>query len=188
MKFLVITSLLTVLSVNLFAQSDDAALLKKDAATGTSAYEEVIKAPGVKKEELYARAKKWILANIKTQDNNISFNDNDFSAVNTAALKVDEKNFFSAICHGGVFDFKFNVTCKDERYKIRIDNIVYYVQMGQNYSVTLQTFSYDELKDNKQGRFFQEQANDRLKAFVAAFEKYMEHPTEGAGGSKKDDW
>src|SRR5689334_7691945 len=72
-------------------------------------YEEVVPAAGLKKEVLFDRAKKWIIANLKTGDNNINADEKEFTIVNSSATKIDRKMFFGLDIKEGYFDYKFHV-------------------------------------------------------------------------------
>ncbi len=163
-------------------------ILVKDNETGAFYYEEVVSAEGITKEELLKRAKTWIIANMKTEDNNIIFNEADFSAVNTGVIKVDRKNFFTSILETGAFDFKFHIWCKDDRYKIRIDNIMFYLlyASGSPVRTTRENYSYEELKDNKHGKYLKQHSNEKLSQFIASFKKAMGHSDEET--KAKNDW
>src|SRR5690242_12576302 len=105
-QYLLFLSLLFIGISPVIAQDDEEQpFLTKDESTGDYAFEEVIQIPNVKKEELFDRAKKWILATMKTADNNITFDDKEYSAVNTGAIKIDPKSFFTVAVQQGAFDF-----------------------------------------------------------------------------------
>ncbi len=173
-RALMLFSLITLFAVNVFAQ-DDVEILKKDDASGIYYYEEVVQAQGLKQDELFKRAKAWVLAKLKTEDNNIKFDEKDFSMVNTGAIKVDRKSFFTIAIQDGAFDFKLHIWCKDDRYKMRIDNIMFYLlmNMGPEVGLTRKTDAYEDLKDNKQGVYLKKQANTKLAALVATLKQDM---------------
>lgn len=183
-KLLLATAATLILSANLFAQN----ILVADEATGDYYFEEVVQANGLSQAELFKRAKTWILATLKTGDNNITFNEEDFSAVNTGAIKIDKKSFITYYIDAGAFDFKFHVWCKEGRYKYRVDNIMYYILTKDGNGLTNRlTLTYSELKEKKKrDRYLQEQANEKLASFVTLFKQDM--TKEASEVKKEDNW
>ena len=178
---------LTICSLTTFAQKDgEADFFKKDESTGDYYYEEVVQADGLKKEVMFERAKNWIIANFKTGDNNIKFDDKDFAIDNSAAVKIDQKSFFTSAIQEGAYNFKFHVWFKDDRYKIRVDNIMYYVLIKYGTDLTPNSFSYGDLKNNKMGKYLKEQASEKTNSVIAVFKNAV--LTEQASPAKKDDW
>lgn len=185
-KALMLFSLITLFAVDVFAQ-DDVEILKKDDATGDFYYEEVVTADGLKQDELFKRAKAWILANLKTGDNNITFDDKNYSTVNTGAMKVKTLKSMSLVIHDGYFDFKFHVWCKDGRYKLRLDNVMFYVVVSQTMQgTTSRTYSYTELKDKKLDQHLKKDANSKLSSLATIFKQDM--AKSAAEVKQNNDW
>lgn len=171
-------------AATLYAQDEQSLTFKKDEVSGDSYYEEVVTAPNLKADELFKRAKTWILANMKTDDNNITFDEKEMTIVNAAAMKVDQKNFFTYAILDGIMDFKYHVWCKDGKYKLRVDNIGYHLLLGSGNDKTTKTESYNELKDNKYSRHLKSQAEEKLWGLVTVFKKAMESEAK----QDKKDW
>lgn len=169
-KAFLLLSVLTIFAFKAFAQ--DAEILKKEEASNDYYYEEVVTADGLKQDELFKRTKAWIIANLKTGDNNITFDDKNYSTVNTGAMKVKTLKSMSVVIHDGYFDFKFHVWCKDGRYKLRLDNIMFYVVVSQTMQgTTSRTYSYSELNDKKLDQHLKKDANAKLSSLVALFKQ-----------------
>lgn len=186
-KAFMLLSVLTMFAFKAFAQ-DDVEILKKDEATGDYYYEEVVTTDGLKQDELFKRAKAWILANMKTADNNITFDEKNFSAVNTGAMNVKKKNFFGAHpIQDGAFDFKFHIWCKDGRYKIRIDNIMFYLLINLGNGMGRKTLTYQEAMDhNKYDKHLKNESNTKLNTFISVFKQDMaKSPSEV---KQNNDW
>ncbi len=180
--FPILLFFISIVKVN--AQEEQTLTFKPDEVSGDNYYEEVVTAPNLKQDEIFKRAKAWILANMKTGDNNITFDEKDFSIVNSAAMKVDQKNFFTYAILDGVMDFKFHVWIKEGKYKLRVDNITYHLLLGQGAERSSKTESYNGLKDNKYSRHLKGQAEEKLYSLVNVFKKAIE--TEAK--QDKKDW
>lgn len=153
---------------------------------GSWAYEEIVQIPNITKEELFKRGKAWILENMKTGDNNIAFDDKEFTINNNGTMKIDSKTFFSWAITEGAFNFKFHVWLKDGKYRFRVDNVVAYLIVNANNALSPKTVLYSEMEedDNKGTRYMKAQINDNLVPFVAAFKRGMASATTQA----KNDW
>jgi hypothetical protein len=190
MKQFILLSMFAVMSVFANAQDKDATFFKQDATSGDYYYEEVVEISGVKKEEIYDRAKKWVVANFKTADNNISFNDQEMSIVNSAAVKIDKKMFTGVLIQDGAYDFKFHVWVKDGKYKVRVDNIMYYLLIERSggfaeKGLKNETYAYGDLKDNKWSNYVKKQSADKTASVLAVMKDAVQNNTAPA---KKDDW
>lgn len=91
MRKFIYTTLLVCVSLISVKGQEAAFAFKKDDVSGDAYYEEVVQLDNVKQADIYKRAKTWIIANFKTEDNNINFDEKEYQMVNATALKVDEK-------------------------------------------------------------------------------------------------
>ncbi len=159
--------------------------LKKDEVSGDSYYEEVVQLPGISQADLFKRSKTWIIANMKSVDNNIIFDDKEYSIVNSSAVKVDKKKYTTYWIDDGLIEFKFHVWLKDGRYKFRIDNIVYHLVINRGaMGISPRTSGYNELEDNKGDRYLKEQASDKLLALIEVYKVGMQSDPK----QDKKDW
>lgn len=185
---------LMLFTMPVFAQDKDKDksdyIFVKDEASGDYYFEEVVPVDGITKDVLYDRAKKWITANLKTADNNIDANDKEFTIVNSAAIKVDRKLMVGLEIHEGYFDFKLRVWCKDGKYKVRVDNVMYYVIIEQSggfaeKGMKPRTYAYSELENNKMGKYLKKQANEKIASLLNVMKNSVVKGTE----TKNDnDW
>ena len=157
---------LTVSSHTWGQEKEDNLTLNKEGV-----YEEVVQLPGASQADIYKHAKTWIQENMKTDDNNIFFDDKEYTINNSAALKINPKNSFSWIIKEGATEFKFHVWSKDGRYKLRIDNVVAHIIINERSVISPKTFLYSELKDNKLGSYLKDDINEKMAAFIQAFKK-----------------
>lgn len=186
-KYLLSVLLLAIISMPAFAEKDEKPRLtfKTEEVGGDAYYEEVVQAGDLSQEVLYKRAKDWVIANFKTGDNNINFDDKEFTITNSAAMKVEPKSFFTHAIFDGLMDFKFHVWVKDGKYKFRIDNISYLLLEGNENSKQTQRGSYSELKDNKYSRYLKGIAEEKLYGLAYVFKDAMKNE---AKVQKKEDW
>lgn len=148
---------------------------------GSYQYEQVVNVEGVSKEEMFKRAKNWIIANMKTEDNNIRFDEADLSITNTATVVIKAASGFNwAITHGLV-NFKLNMMFKDGRYKFTFDNIA--VQAAYADGI-VETLGYDQLqKNNKPAKHIRKEVNEKLMNIATQLEQAIK-----TGNKAKDNW
>lgn len=179
-KILLVVTVLSLFHISSKAQ-EEGFKFKKDETSGQYYYEEVDTLNNVSQNDIFKRAKLWVMANMKTGDNNIAFDEKEFTIVNSAAMKVNPKRFSNRGIEDGSMDFKFHVWVRNGRYKLRIDNISYNLIMGSGYNVmtgawtyhSSKTELYSELKDDKFGRYLKEQTAEKLNNLVLAFKNTM---------------
>lgn len=189
MKKLMLMLGLVAMSMSAFAQDADQ-VFKKDEVSGDYYYEEVVQVPGVKKEVMYDRAKKWVIANFKTADNNIKFDDAEFSIVNSAAIKIDKRMFTGIDIKDGAYDFKLHLWFKDDKYKVRVDNMMFYVLvlrsgMGREKEGTQQeTLSFGNLEDKKWHNYLKKQSGEKTISVL----NVLKSSVMSDESQKKSDW
>ena len=118
---------LTLLAVIPNAQAKDKeeiqkVLVKNDA--DKYVFEGVVNVDGAAADMMYKRAKEWVIANLKTGDNNIQFDDEKKSIVNSATIVIKQERSGMASFSSTLVNFKLNLQFKDGRYKFVIDNVV----------------------------------------------------------------
>jgi hypothetical protein len=174
MKQTIYTLLLLFISIVSVKGQDTPFSLKKDDSNGDYYYEEVVPLANLKQTDIYQRAKTWVIANFKTADNNINFDDKEYSMINGTAVKIDAKKTMGWAIYEGLYDFKFHVWVKEGKYKFRIDNISYNMFYA-SYPDGKKTKNgaYSDISDNKIGKYLKEQADEKLAQVVAAFKKGM---------------
>ncbi len=161
-------------------------IVTKDEATGEYYYEAVVPVEGIAKEEMFKRAKTWVLSNLKTSDNNINADEKDLSIINTASVVLDQTKGWGWAITSGNIDFKLNVLFKDGRYKVRFDNIVINAMYVTGAGTSLQTISYTQYakqRENKAARKFKQMVNEKMLAVAGGLEQAVRN---GDSSSKKD--
>ncbi len=154
----------------------------KNAATGDYVFENVVNVEGVTKEEMFTRAKKWIIANFKTSDNNIQFDEANMSITNTATVVLKAASGFNWAITSGLVNFKLNLQFKDGRYKFVFDNIA--VQCAYSDGI-VETINYDQAqRNNKPAKHIRKEVNEKL----LAIEMQLENTIKTGGDKAKDNW
>lgn len=182
-KILVAVLCLSIATPTLLAKEKDEeykVVVIKSESSGY-VYENVVNVEGVSKEEMFKRAKTWIIANLKTEDNNINFDEAGMSITNTATLVLKAASGFNwAITHG-VVNFKLNIMFKEGRYKFIFDNIV--VQAAYADGI-VETLNYDQLqRNNKPAKHIRKEVNEKLLAVSSQLEAAIK-----SGGKANDNW
>lgn len=190
MKFIFALFAVNFLFFSLHAQEKNQNLFVKDEITNEYYFEQVMPAEGLKKTVMFERAKNWVTANLKTSDNNISADEQSGTIVNSAAIKIDRKMFVGLEIHEGYYDFKLNLSFKDDKYKIRVDNIMYYLIIEQSggfaeKGMKPRTYTYGDLEDNKMGRYLKKQVSEKTLSLLEILNKVI---VEAKEEKKSDNW
>lgn len=166
----------------MYAKDDDyKVVVAKNEASGSYSYESVVPVENVKKEEMFARAKKWIITNLKTADNNIQFDTTDLSITNSSTLILKSGRGFNWAITSGLMNFKLNLMFKDGRYKFVFDNIA--VQIAYSDGV-VETLNYDQVqRNNGPSKFIRKGVNEKLSGIEMQLETAVKN-----GGAAKDNW
>jgi hypothetical protein len=154
-------------------------VLVKDDNSDEYYYEGVVTVEGVTKEEMFKRAKEWVLTRLKTSDNNIQFNDKDFSIINNATIVIDSWTKGIVFYSGGYTNFKITLLFKDGKYKFRFDGLMFLLNLQ---GAQPKSYSADLVPGNKYNRHLIEENN---KAFLNMSVE-LENKIKGSGS--KNDW
>lgn len=153
----------------------------KDEPTGSYAYGQVVNVDNVSKEEMFTRAKKWIIANFKTGDNNIQFDEAGMNIANTATVVLKAASGFNWAITSGLVNFKLNLQFKEGRYKFVFDNIAVQCVYADG---VVETVNYDHVqKNNKPAKHIRKEVNEKLLSISMQLEEAIK-----TGGKGKDDW
>lgn len=122
-KLLQILTLVLFVTNHSFAQnsSDGSAILQKNES-GEYIYEKIVTIEKVSKDELYDRAKKWIIATLKTTQEALFFDDNHKESI-VANTSVRLKDAYSLTSQR--VEFKLSVSFKDNKARMQATDFVY---------------------------------------------------------------
>jgi hypothetical protein len=183
-QIFILTISLLLLNAYSYADKKDAdtkvVVIKKEG-TEEYTYEDVVKIESVTKAEMFSRAKKYIIANFKTNDNNIQFDESNFSIVNTSTVILEPKTGLTWQITSGFINFKLSLDFKDGRYKFIFSNIVI---LATYIGGETETSDYSKIqRNNKPSKFMRDQVNEKLFSISSQLEKAIK------GEDKKaNDW
>jgi hypothetical protein len=96
-----------------------------DSVTGKFKYEMVINVDSLNHSVIYDRGKNWIVRTFKSSDNIVNLDDSNKNSINaTGNILLSDQSGGLVKYKNVVVNFKFNLYCKDGRYKIIIDNFI----------------------------------------------------------------
>jgi hypothetical protein len=135
-------ALVAILATNftpISAGPKEEGLVTKDA-NGDYCYEKVFEVPGVSQKELFNRGKKWVTANLITEDNHAKFDEEEFSITSTPSFAIKPLGGWSYNITAGTVTMKAHFYFKDGKYKLRLDNITAVVKYSNG---VVQQRTYD---------------------------------------------
>lgn len=183
-KLALIVSLLTIMPGTASFGKEDKNVVEVVVknASGSYSYENVVNVGNVSKEEMFKRAKQWVLSNLKTDDNNIGFNEEQQTINSTATLVMTPGGGFSWTITHGLINFKLKLEFRDGRYKFVFDNIVVQAVFGGGGGVV--TLPYEKLnKKQKPAKYMIDQVNEKLGALAMSLEAAVK-----GNKSENDNW
>lgn len=183
---LVMTLFIAVPSMDAKGDKEEVKIvLFKEEKTGDYIYEEVVTCDDVSKEDMFKRAKQWIVGNLKTVDNNIQFDDKDLVINNEASTIITAGQGLTWAISRGSTSFKIHLAFKEGRYKLRIDNITIYLEHGM--SDPPNSFSYTLLmkdRDSKAKKHVVNNVNSQIGAVIEGLKEAIKLGVT----TEKDNW
>ena len=164
-----------------FAAKFESTILKTDSATGQFYYEKVVETNNTSKEALYKAVKTWVVAHIKTVDNNIAFDDAGFGTiVTTPTISISDVG--NVVKHQAA-NFKLTIFFKDNKFKISATDFTYYGIDMQNaeYTGPLEKVAIKRILPNPTKKVA-EHFDDAFSAFINQLSK------ASAPDQAKNDW
>lgn len=157
--------------------------LLKPGEDGRLSYEKVVEINGAGKDQLYARMKAWVKSNVKTEDNNIEFDDAGKELIVTTPTLALRDLKMKHVTNQKV-NFKLKLQFKEGRMRIVTSSFQYFgIDINQNiHTEPLEDLSFKRIMPNplKQiGPIFDE----TFSAFIAGIEKAAQQPE-----TKDKDW
>lgn len=156
------------------------------ADNGRYQYESVVNIENVAKEEMYKRAKQWVIANLKTVDNNIQFDESEYTIVNNPIVTIKAAGGLTWAITRGAANFKVNLQFRDGRYKILVDNVSIYLEHGPG--IPPNTFAYELLmkdRGSKAKTHVMKEVNEQINAIAVGIEQAVKG---NPGNAANDNW
>ena len=148
----------------------------KPGEDGHLAFEKIVVADGIGKDQLYTRMKSWVKEHVKTEDNNIEFDDAGKELIVTTPTLALKDLKMKHVTNQHV-NFKLKLQFKEGRMRILASSFQYFgIDINRNiHTEPLEDVSFKRIMPNplKQiGPIFDE----TFSAFVAAVEKAALQP------------
>jgi hypothetical protein len=184
-RVLLIVAALFFAMPDMQAKGDDEEVkivLVKEDNSDNYYYEGVVPVEGITKEEMFKRAKEWVLSNLKTEDNNAQFDEKEFSIYNTPTILVKAAPKYK----DDYVNFKLKLLFKDGKYKFRIDNLI----VKSNFSIyaTQAPVSYNDKKMFPgNGVGYNRGLIENINIYFYSISSSLENAIKG-NNVKKDDW
>lgn len=164
-KYHLLLSLSILLSFATFAQKGESDVIIQKDANGDFYYEQIVSIEGHSKDMIFERSRNWVTTALKTGDNNINADQNELTITNSSATKIDAKTFAWFVVENGNYEYKLRIWAKDNKYKVRIDNIMINLLLNKG-KKEFKTYSYGELDDGKLGKYVKAQINEKTNAIL----------------------
>jgi len=133
-------------------------LIYPNAAPGNT-----IEMPGVSKNELYNRAKKWIAENFRSAKDIIQLDDKENGKIIVKSNITYTGKFSRAYI--GSFDFTFTFDCKEGKYK--------YLVEGGDFNGVQSAAARGDFSEAKHRRMINEQGKSEIMSICSRFEQGM---------------
>ncbi|MDN5211596.1 DUF4468 domain-containing protein [Fulvivirgaceae bacterium BMA12] len=163
MRLIFITAIISCLSVSLLFSQER-------ISAGNLKLEEVVRVQSLSQEQLFLKAKSWILETLKPSDNLVYIDAENHRMVATINQLLEDRNTSVS--------YKVTLAFKDGRYKYTIDRLIYtYVQNWFNMgavkvSIPLESMKFSERKKAK----IYNQINRELRPFVTTMMQSIKNP------------
>lgn len=177
-KYLVLIFFFGLVSQITFAQkgNDLPKTLSKDE-TNSFIFEKTFEVSGVSKKELYQRVKLWVNGNLKTVDNNISFDETNNSNISTSTglALVTPKGLYAQ----PYTVFKVSFDFKDDKFRVKASQFVYVYKAHTAPFETIEGGGFNKKWVAKYKDEIYEDFDQRFAALLSSLEK---------ASNKKDAW
>ncbi|WP_129019501.1 DUF4468 domain-containing protein [Edaphocola flava] len=159
-------------------KSEVSEVLVKDV-TGKYVYEGVVNVENISKDEMFKRAKNWVQETFKTGDNNIRFDDKEYSIINSPTVIFQNGKKGILDYYGGLISFKLVIQFKDGKYKFHFDNVVWAIN---NISRVPIVYGDPCLCTGKQ------YYKDKINSIFAEMASDLENNIKGVKQTTNDNW
>lgn len=134
-------------SLTVLSYSNCAAQIAFDIENQTAVIDSVLSVTETPKDQLYDRAKEWMLRNLKSADEQVELNDDSKSSlIGTGNLLMPEERIsYSLKVTDKYVNFKISIFFKDNRYRYIVENIVFNQTIVGEVKTDFQTLSIETI-------------------------------------------
>ncbi len=158
-------------------------------------FEKIDSANSLTKQQIYNKARTWVLSNLKSSDSNIELNDTSNSTlISTGNLSTEVINIAVCAVTNGNLNFKMTILIKEARYKIIIDKMIfsdtrvcYSLQAGVPPTQRFEEFPLEKSTNafpKKKAELLIKDVETKLLNLCTD----LNQTVNGTGDSKKSDW
>ncbi|MEI7661477.1 MAG: DUF4468 domain-containing protein [Bacteroidota bacterium] len=140
------------------------------AESGSYIYDTVINVKDVSKQDLYKRAKNWVISTVRTSDNTVVFDDSGFNEIRT-----DVTIGISLYIGVAQVNFKLSIYLKDNKCRLLCESFMLHYVGSRIYDSPLETAKFIDIKKVNKG--FDQQFTVLTNAFIKSVLE-----------NKKSDW
>ncbi len=184
-----VTLFVSLLLISFSARTQDFPTNEK----GEVAYTNVIQLDGLSQKEIYEKSKLWVVSTLKSGDNMVELSgSNSNQIVGTGNLVLGEVDLESMIwrIYNPALNFKFIVSCKDDKLKYEISNITYnYILSTGEHKEVVQTnlieFKMNKHVKEKLKNKFKEKSTVEIQTQI---KRLIDDFVSTMKSSEKDDW
>lgn len=161
-----------------------------DSATGAYAYQGIVKVDSATKQQLYAKAKAWVLKTLKSSDNMVELDDKEFNSITGSGTiimnKVGGSGFMSYVYDDAKLNFKATFQFKEGKVKYTFDNFSYSANKmfnGAYNGAVLSPLDNLDLGKKEKEQVLKD-ASSKMNSLVSSFTSDISATTN----KLKDDW
>lgn len=140
----------------------------KNKTTNSYAFEQVVSVKGITKEEMYARAKKWMSTDLFSGGSNTQYDDAKLSISRTAKAELEPASGYKGAIADGRVHYNLKLEFKKGSYHFVLDNLIIEVNYGKGIG---EMMVYENTqKDTESARHIRKEVNEKLSAIAAGLE------------------
>ena len=150
--------------------------IPRDNSSNKFAYDGIVKVDSATKEELYKKAKQWVMNTLKPTDNITSFDDHNFEKIiSTGNLTLEKRVPWCAIDNSNL-NFIMTIHITNGEFSFRIENMVHTCEetCKNNNTVTPHSSSLEEIAfGNRLNNKIYEEVNHKIQNIIWNFKISM---------------
>jgi hypothetical protein len=142
--------------------------VEKNKTTDNYTFEQVVPVKGITKEEMYARAKKWMSTDLFSGGSNARYDDAKLTIGRTAKAELEPASGYKGAIADGRVNYNLKLEFKKGSYHFVFDNLIIEVNYGKGIG---EMMVYENAqKDTESARHIRKEVNEKLSAIAAGLE------------------